>query len=169
MRASTCRVTFSALLAILGLSIVNGAVPSLAAGEDEPERGIRIVLSVYSGRDNPQWWITDGPEFDELVRFLREPRPAQAASFEYDRWNRLGFSSFWILPKGIDGLPFGAHLWRDQAIVFVDGKGKESYQTLGSLPVYDSLVGQAMQREEEAPDFFASYLEFKAAREAERE
>jgi hypothetical protein len=122
--------------------------------EDERHVQIRITLSVYSGRPNPQWSLTAGPEYEKLAELIRGLKTAYEAPFDYDKWNRLGYASFWIVPKNIEGLPYAAHVWRDMAYLRVAREGPARY-ALGATEIYDLLVAQAEERGHK--EFFVNY------------
>ena len=127
---------------------------------EEPEQGILITLSVYSGRPNPQWWVTDGPVYEKLVNMstgLMSSSTARASS-EYDQWNRLGYASFWITPRNVEGMPSVIHIWRNMARVVQDQKGISLYSDQAD-ELYDLLVDLAEQ--EDQKDFFVNYRKTK--------
>ncbi|MFX0137049.1 MAG: hypothetical protein ACFFDN_25650 [Candidatus Hodarchaeota archaeon] len=130
-----------------------------------PGKGISIVLSVYSGHPNPQWFLTEGPEFDKLVRLLKEIKVEDKELFKYSKWNRLGYASFWIIPKNIEGVPYTVHIWRDEANV-VQVKKEKANQAVGVMPIYDMLVTKALKTlKKDQKTLFTNYLKFKAAKE----
>jgi hypothetical protein len=127
---------------------------------EEPKQGILITLSVYSGRPNPQWWVTQGPIYEKLVNMsegLKTSSRAKASS-EYDQWNRLGYASFWITPKNVKGMPSMIHIWRNMARVFQDQKGTSLYSDQAD-ELYDLLVDLAEQKGQK--DFFVNYHKSK--------
>ena len=127
---------------------------------EEPEQGILITLSVYSGRPNPQWWVTQGSIYDKLVNMskgLKTSSTARAFS-EYDKWNRLGYASFWITPKNVKGMPSMIHVWRNMARVVQDQRGTSLYSDQAD-ELYDLLVGFAEQKDQKA--FFVNYRKSK--------
>ncbi len=109
--------------------------------EGEPPVGIRVMLSVYSGRPNPSWTVEPGPDLDRLVAQIRELKATDARLFDYDEWNRLGYATFWLSARGLQGVPGEVHLWRDMAVVpSKEGKGM---QATGASKLYEELVTQA--------------------------
>ena len=126
--------------------------------EHEPEKGIQITLSVYSGRPNPRWWLTKGRDFERLIHLIKMLRVDEKALFTYDEWNRLGYATFWIEPKNIEGLPYAIHVWRDMAYVEQNLEGKVMY-ALGASEIYDLVVIQAEERGQER--FFVNYHKYK--------
>lgn len=109
--------------------------------EGLPAVGIRVTLSVYSGRPNPTWVVEPGPELDRLVALVRDLKPTEARLFDYDEWNRLGYATFWLSARGLPGVPGEVHLWRDMA--FVPSKDGKGMQATGASKLYDLLATQA--------------------------
>ena len=121
--------------------------------EGEPAVGLRVTLSVYSGRPNPSWTVEPGPELDRLVALLKDLKTTDARLFDYDEWNRLGYASFWVSSRGLPGVPGEVHVWRDMAVVpSPEGQG---LQAKGASKLYDMLVTQAEGRGHER--FFRNY------------
>ena len=159
----------SNFLKIIGIIVLLGATFStitvfLVTGqeqENEPKKSIWITLSVYSGRPNPQWELNPGPDWDRLVSLVEALDVDEEALFEYDKWNRLGYASFWITPQNMEGLPYAIHVWRDMAyVVMRNQEGEwEGLYALGATEIYDLLVAQAEEREQGA--FFVKYHKYK--------
>jgi hypothetical protein len=122
--------------------------------DDEPKKGISITLSVYSGRENPQWWLTEGTEYKRLIRLIKALKIKEKPIFDYGKWNRLGYASFLIHPYDVEGLPLSIHVWRDMAYVINDTEGTEMYAQ-GAERIYDLLVSQAEERNQKS--FFINY------------
>lgn len=131
--------------------------------EREPEKGIEITLSVYSGRPNPQWWLTEGPEYEQVIRLVTALELTRETLFTYEEWNRLGYASFWITPRGIEELPYAVHVWRDMAYVAQDGD-REAMQAVGATELYDVLVAQAEKRDQGR--FFVNYHRYREQQES---
>jgi hypothetical protein len=128
--------------------------------EKAPEKGIFIELSVYSGRPNPQWWITPGdPEYKELVILISSLKSTKKAMFDRDEWNKLGYASFWIKPKNVKGLPKSVQVWRDMGYIIQNEAGQVLY-TRGATKIYDTLVAYAEKRGQE--HFFINYHKYRA-------
>jgi hypothetical protein len=124
---------------------------------EQPAKGFAVTLSVYSGRPNPQWWITpQDPDFTRLVELIGSLRLEAKPLFKYDEWNRLGYASFWIASRNVKGLPRAIHVWRDMAYVIKDREGVGAY-ALGAAKLYDMLVAQAERRGHK--EFFVKYRE----------
>lgn len=156
-RSSTFKII--GIVVVLGLSLV--VTVSLMARQDqesEPEKGMRITLSVYSGRPNPEWQLVPGPEYDRLIRLIEALDTSEKPPFDYDEWNRLGYASFWIEPGNVEKLPYAIHVWRDMAYVVQDREGKVLY-ALGATEIYDMLVAQAEERDQGA--FFVNYHKYR--------
>lgn len=134
------------------------------AEEKEPEKGIKIILNVYSGRPNPQMWLTEGPEFDKLVGLLKELKAEEKKLFKYSKWNQLGYTSMWIVPKNLENLPYAVHLWHDEASV-VEEKGKTAKHATGAMPIYEMLAEKALKTEQTPKKFFQRYSKAKAEKE----
>jgi len=146
----------------LTLAILLAATPAIAQKDEEPEIGLRITLAVYSGRPNPTWLVKPGPDMDKLVYLITRLEPSEEPVFDYDEWNRLGYSSFWIEPKGVENLPYAIHVWRDDAFLIFDSRGDKKAYALGATDLYDILVAQAEARDQEV--FFRVYHRTKGAR-----
>jgi len=151
-----------AIITTLMLIYTVSTISLVDAQEKEPPKGIKIMLSVYSGRPNPQWWLTEGPEFEKLILLLKELKTEDKELFKYDEWNRLGYASFWIVPKNISDLPYSLHIWRDKAVVAQTKVEKLRY-AIGVTIIYDILVDQAIARGQKT--FFTNYLKFKSEKE----
>ena len=131
--------------------------------EKKPDKSISITLSVYSGRPNPQWWITSSDlDYKRLVELIDSLKTSKKPLFKYDQWNRLGYATFWIDSKGIEGLPYAIHIWRDMAYVVQNKKGDVLY-ALGATKIYDILVSQAEKRDQKK--FFINYRKTKHKQE----
>ena len=158
MRAAHCAGALAMATAVILVSFVagaraqtkgsseqkTGAVDRGVAGatrEGEPPVGIRVMLSVYSGRPNPSWTVEPGPDLDRLVAQIRELKTTDARLFDYAEWNRLGYASFWLSARGLPGVPSEVHLWRDMA--FVPSKEGKGMQAAGASKLYEMLVTQA--------------------------
>lgn len=127
--------------------------------EQVPDKGLSITLSVYSGRPNPQWWIVPSdPEYKQLIDLISSLKTSNKAVFKYDEWNRLGYASFWIVPKGMEGVPRAIHIWRDMAYVRQNEKGEALY-ALGAAKLYELLVAQAEKKDQGS--FFLNYRKFQ--------
>ena len=164
MYESTKLIKFPGMIALFLLAYCIISTSLLIAQEKEPDQGLKIILNIYSGIPNPQWWLTQGPEFDTTVRLLKELKVQDKKLFQYSKWNRLGYASFWIFPKNLKDLPYAVHIWRDEACVYtIENKKEKAYQAIGALPIYDMLAAQSIQKEQKT--FFRKYLKFKADRE----
>jgi hypothetical protein len=127
------------------------------------DRGVSITLLVYSGRPNPQWWLTPSdPDYKRLIELITSLKTSKEPLFKYDKWNRLGYATFWINSKRIEGLPYAIHIWRDMAYVVQSKKGEVLY-ALGATKIYDMLVSQAEKRDQNK--FFINYHKFKHKQE----
>jgi hypothetical protein len=113
--------------------------------ENVPDKGIQITLSVYSGRENPTWWLTSQEELTKIVSLVNSLKISSDSIFNYNEWNQLGYASFWIDPKGLDKLPVAIHVWRNMAYVIVDKKSKTGY-AINADNLYKILVDQAEKR-----------------------
>jgi hypothetical protein len=153
------RVTGIALFVIMVLGPISFSC--LQAEEEEPVQGIKIILSIYSGRRNPQWWVPQGPEFEKLVQILKGLKSGDAKLFSYNLWNTLGYSSFWIIPKNMQGLPFAVHIWHDEAMVTMK-KGEATVQAIGAMPLYDMLAEHALRTKMAPEKCFQRYLELRS-------
>jgi hypothetical protein len=121
--------------------------------EGQPPIAITVTLSVYSGRHNPTWTLEPSPDFDRLVALLKGVKTSGERLFNYLEWNRLGYASFWVVSRGVPGLPGELHVWRDMAYVPTeDGKG---LQAVGASELYEFLVSQAERRD--FREFFLNY------------
>lgn len=140
--------------------------PTLEAGEKKPERGIEIIFSIYSGRPNPQLWLTEGPEFEKLVSLLKDLKPQvqEEKLFNYSKWNTLGYTSIWIFPKNIEDLPYAMHIWLDEASVTMR-KGENIMQAVGVMPIYEMLANHVLKTNQIPEKFFRRYIKFRAAKE----
>lgn len=159
MNRTSAFVKIIGIVAVLGLSLV--VTVSLMARPNrgtEAEKSVRITLSVYSGRPNPEWQLTPGPEYDHLIRLIEALDTSEKALFDYDEWNRLGYASFWVALGNVEGLPYAIHVWRDMAYVAQDREGKALY-ALGAAEIYDLLVAQAEKRD--LGDFFVNYHKYR--------
>ncbi len=124
--------------------------------KEDPIKGISILLPVYSGRPNPQWWITEGPELEKLQKVIRLMKTIEDSIFDYDEWNRPGYASFWIDSREIENIPKSIHIWRDMAYIFLNEKDTPSYAK-GVTKLYDMLVKQAEERGYK--EYFLNYHE----------
>lgn len=120
----------------------------------EPLTGISVTLSVYSGNPNPQWWITEGPEFEKFFDLLKSMKTVNDSIFNYNEWNRLGYATFRIVPREITELPKSVHIWRDMAVISQYEEENLLYAD-GVTALYDLLVKQAEERGHE--EFFINY------------
>jgi hypothetical protein len=121
--------------------------------EGKPPIAITVTLSVYSGRPNPTWTLEPSADFDHLVSLLKGVKTTGERLFNYGEWNRLGYASFWVVSRGVPGLPGEVHVWRDMAYVPTeDGKG---LQAVGASALYEFLVSQAEGRD--FREFFLNY------------
>ena len=138
---------------------VDRGVPR-ATAEAAPPVGIRVTLSVYSGRPNPSWTVEPGPELDRLVAQIKDLKTSDSRLFDYDEWNRLGYASFWLSARGLPGVPSEIHLWRDMALVpSKEGKGM---QAIGASKLYEMLVAEAEGRGYR--EFFLNYRKLPPTR-----
>lgn len=142
------------LAEVATLLVLLTGLPVIGAAQAEPEKGVQITLAVYSGRPNPEWWLTSERDYRRLVDLVTKLKPVDRALFNYDEWNRLGYASFWITPKAIQGLPHAVHVWQDMALVQPSSEGKALYAT-DAAQIYDLLVAQAERRGH--GKFFANY------------
>ena len=122
--------------------------------EDEMDKGLEVVLSVYSGRPNPRWVLSEGPDFDKVVTLLRSLEVRQDQLFDYGEWNRLGYASFRVHARGVEGVPQVVHVWRDMAMVTPGGDASPA-QATGAKELYEALVAQAEARD--FGQFFRNY------------
>lgn len=150
--------TKTLLLAAALLTLL--AVPlAWAQSPPAPEKGVLVTLSVYSGRPNPQWWITDPDQLGRLAKLITSAKVSPEKSFDYKKWNRLGYASFWLNNKGLKQVPHAVHVWRDQAIIITDRKGAPPLYTEQALPLYDMLVRQAEERDQKK--FFGNFHKWR--------
>jgi len=124
-----------------------------------PEKGVLVTLSAYSGRPNPQWWITDQDQLGRLAELIKSAKPSPEKSFDYNKWNRLGFASFWLNNKGLEGMPKKVHVWRDQAVIVTGQKDAPPLYANEALPLYDMLVKQAEEHDQH--NFFRNYHKWR--------
>ena len=117
MYKSTSSIKITIILFFLVLLFFLDTISSISAQQKEPEKGIKITLSVYSGRPDPQWWIKSGSDYERLIRLIKKLEVKKENLFKYEEWNRLGYASFWINPKNVEELPYAIHVWRDMAYV----------------------------------------------------
>ena len=136
-------------------------IPAIAQEEternkmkEEPTRGISITLPVYSGIPNPQWWITDGDEFEKIIYLIKSMKTVNDSLFNYDEWNKPGYASFWIVSREIMDLPKSVHIWRDMGYIPQHEEMIPLYAK-GVTELYDMLVKQAEERGYE--EFFINY------------
>ena len=113
--------------------------------EKPPEKGISITLSIYSGRPNPQWWLTSDADLKKIIGLIESLKVSGDSLFNYGEWNRLGYASFYIEPKGLDKATRSIHVWRDMAYFLPDKDGRTGY-ALKATDLYDLLVEQAESR-----------------------
>ena len=111
-----------------------------------PDKGVFVELPVYSGRPNPRWVLTSGEEFDRIISIVTSFNPVDDTIFNYARWNKPGYASFWITFKGIDEMPGVMHIWRDMALLYPAGKNSNGMFTKGAKELYDTLVTQAEEK-----------------------
>jgi hypothetical protein len=135
-----------------------------ATREGEPSVGIRVTLSVYSGRPNPSWTVEPGPELDRLVALVKGLKATDARLFDYDEWNRLGYASFRLSARGLPDVPAEVHVWRDMAVVS-SKEGKER-QAIGASKLYEMLVTQAEGNGHKS--FFINYRKLSPAKPGPR-
>lgn len=148
-------------MALLFVSVM--FLPATSFGSEQaeqvPDKGFSITLSVYSGRPNPHWWIVPSdPEYKRLTELIASLKKSNKAVFNYDEWNKLGYASFWIVPKGVEGLPSAIHVWRDMAYVQQKERGEAQY-ALGAAKIYDLLVSQSEKRDQGS--FFVNYRKYQ--------
>jgi hypothetical protein len=122
------------------------------------DKSIKITLSVYSGSPNPQWELNEGPEYNRLIELIKNLQAKEESLFNYSKWNRLGYASFWIEPMGFEELPCLIHIRRDEAYIIQDKKGTKAY-ALNASGIYDMLVSQA--EEKGLTRFFEKYKKDK--------
>ncbi len=174
---ATALLTAAAVLALASLAAgaraqttpgeqKSGAVDKGVGGtrEGEPPVGIRVTVSVYSGRQNPTWIVEPGPELDRLVALVKELKASDARLFDYDEWSRLGYASFRLSARGLPGVPPGVHVWRDMAVVS-SKEGKER-QAIGASKLYEMLVTQAEANGHKS--FFVNYRKLPPAKPGPR-
>lgn len=123
---------------------------------EEPVKGISIMFPIYSGRPNPQWWITEGPELERLLAVIKSMKTVKDSIFNYNEWNKPGYASFWIDSREIEGIPKSIHIWRDMAYILWNEKDTPSYAK-GVTKLYDILVKQA--EEKGYKEYFLNYHE----------
>ena len=128
--------------------------------DEGPPVGIRVTLSVFSGRPNPSWTVEPGPDLDRLVALIKDLKPTDAKLFDYDEWNRLGYATFWLSARGLPGIPSEIHVWRDMA--FMPSKEGKGMQAVGASKLYEMLVTQAESKG--YPDFFRNYRKLPPAK-----
>lgn len=122
--------------------------------EGLPAGGLRITVSIYAGRPNPTWSLDVGPELERTVALVRKLNLKSQRLFDHAEWNRLGYASFWVESRGIEGVPQLLHVWRDMA--FVPGQpGAEGQYATGATGLYDELVAAAERRD--VRDVFRNY------------
>jgi len=128
-------------------------------GEREPDAGISITLSVYSGRPNPQWWTAPSDlRYKKMVELIKSLKTQKKPLFDYMQWNRPGYASFWLKFKKVDGMPYAIHIWRDMAYLELNREGEASY-AVGAASIYDLLVSQAEEKGQKG--FFINYHKLK--------
>lgn len=147
-------ITVITVLAVLLLSF--GVLAQVSEKPDKTSEGyFSIILSVYSGKPNPQWWVkSSDPEYKQLVELISSLKTSKKPLFKYEEWNRLGYASFRIINNGVKELPGEIHIWRDMAYIVHSEKRDVSYAT-GALKIYDILVAQAEKRD--LKNFFINY------------
>lgn len=135
------------LLLILLLSVMASAQEKDHSDPtaEKPVKGISIMLPIYSGRPNPVWWITEGPEFKSVIEHIRSMKPVENEIFDYDEWNKPGYASFWIVPYELKDLPSSIHIWRDMALITMGGEKARLYAK-EATELYDLLVKQAEEK-----------------------
>ncbi len=135
-----------------------------ATREGQPPVGIRVTLSVYSGRPNPSWTVEPGPDLDRLVALIKDLKTTDARLFDYAAWNRVGYASFRVSARGLPSVPAELHLWRDMA--FVPSKEGKGMQAIGASKLYETLVTQAEGKGYR--EFFLNYRKLPPTRPATR-
>lgn len=160
---SSC-MKINMLVMVLMVSFFAMCVCSVNGQELEPDKGINITLDVYSGLPNPQWWLTTGADYERVIHLIKTLEVDEEILFNYDEWNRLGYASFRITSKKVEGLPYSIHVWRDMAYVVHDKEGKVGYAT-GATQIYDLLVAQAEKKGQEK--FFLNYHRYKEEKKSE--
>jgi hypothetical protein len=129
------------------------------------DKGFRVILTIFSGRTNPQWMIVDGPDYEKLIRLIKGLKTSKDSPFIYSEWNQLGYASFWIIPKNIEGMPDAIHIWRDMVYILLNKENEEKY-ALGATEIYNLLVAQAEERDLGA--YFVNYREYREKLRPER-
>lgn len=124
------------------------------SGSEKPEVGISITFPIYSGRANPQWWLTEGQEFQELIELIKIINSVDDSLFNYNEWNRGGYASFWIDSRNIKDIPKSIHIWRDMAII-ISIEDEQYLYANGVLELYDLLVKLA--EEKGYKEYFINY------------
>ena len=124
--------------------------------KEEPVRGISITLPVYSGLPNPQWWITEGDEFEKITFLIKSMKTVNDSLFNYNEWNKPGYASFWIVSREIEDLPKSVHIWRDMAYIPQRDEMIPLYAK-GVTELYDMLVKQAEKKGYK--EYFLNYHE----------
>lgn len=125
---------------------------------DRIEKGIQIILSVYSGRSNPFWMLTEGPDYERLISLIKTLNVSKDSPFLYNEWNQLGYASFWIIPRNIEGMPRAIHVWRDMTYIVMNRENEVGY-ALDATEIYNLLVSQAEQID--LGGFFVNYRKFR--------
>lgn len=156
---------FQVVLVILILVMINLSLPLLAQEEtkkeeqkEDPVRGISVTLPIYSGRMNPQWWLTDGPEFKKVLELIKSMKAVNDSLFDYDKWNIPGNAAFRLVSREIKGIPRHIHIWRDMAYIPADDEKSPRYAK-NVLELYDLLVKQAEAKG--YSEYFRNYHKYR--------
>ena len=130
---------------------------------DKPEKGFRVILAVYAGKPDPEWFLTEGPIVEKISSLIQSLEVSKEKFFDYDKWNRLGYAGFWVIPQGMEGMPAAIHLWRDEAYFPPGEEDKEPGYAVGATDLYDVLVELA-----EREDLGKFFIVYKRERERPR-
>jgi hypothetical protein len=143
-------------LLILESTTITAQTQKPQVNDENSQQGIRVMLSVYSGRPNPEWWVTSSTGGKEITAIIQELKAvADTSLFDYNRWNKLGYASFWIFPVRMEKMPYAIHVWRDMAVIFPTNQGDKPLYAKNALKLYDILVAQAEKKE--LNSFFVKY------------
>jgi hypothetical protein len=75
-------------------------VTAVAAACAQQKPKLTVIVSMYSGRENPQWEMTAAAEFEKTRDFLKN-LPATPDP----KWPNLGWGGFLVFNQGVDGVP----------------------------------------------------------------
>lgn len=148
-------------LVLSGYTAHSEIYPGSVKGEKTLPRDVTITLSVFSGRPNPQWrFVPADPEYGQLIALIGALKTQREPLFNHDKWNRLGYATFWIDLNGGETKASAVHVWRDMAYVLRNKEGQVAY-ALGATKLYDTLVSQAEKR-----DFKKFFMNYRRSHQA---